>query len=156
LRNTSLCFILLTGCGGSAGLELAASDALHAVARQMEVTVQEYHQEVGRQDEARESAVIAAFITRVSQHRDDDAAMQAHAAEFEAALRKVRADRDVEQRRRAAAIENVGVVREIAGGMQRLALESLTLRDEARRYLTNWIELNRRANASVAATGGTR
>lgn len=136
---------LCAGCGGDAGLELAATDVLLAVADQMEVTVGEYHDEVSRYDDSRESAVTSAFVARVQKDAGDSSAMASHVAEFEAALRKIRADRETEWGRRTAAMDNVGVLREVARGLQRLALESLTLRDEVRRYLSAWIETRRRS-----------
>lgn len=144
---------VLAGCGGDAGLELSAGDALHAAAGRMETAIREYHQEVGRQDDARESAVIAAFVSRVVGSREDEAALGGHAQAFESALKKIRADREVEGQRRSAAMENVDVIREVADGLQELAVESLTLRDEVRRYLGSWIEARRRAQ-SAAGSGG--
>jgi len=138
------------GCGGDAGMELAASDALVAVADQMQVTMREYHEEVTRYDDTRESAAIAAFITRVQANPTDAEAMAADAGEFESALRKIRADRETEWERRAAVADNVAVLREVAGGLQKLAIESLSLRDEMRRYLESWIDMRRRT-ASPAA-----
>lgn len=150
----------LAGCGGDAGVELAAGDALAAVADQMQVTVQEYHRDVSRYDDSRESATVAAFVARVQSDHDDAAAMETHAGEFQAALRKIRDDRETEWQRRSDAMANVSVLREVAGGLQKLALESLSLRDEVRRYLDTWIQNQRRAAAGTSAlpatSGGTR
>ena len=74
---------LVAGCGGSAKLELAAGDALLAVADEMEVTVAEYHDDVSRLDDARESAAISAFVARVQADAGDSAAVDAHATAFE-------------------------------------------------------------------------
>lgn len=141
--------LLTAGCGGDARMEMAAADALMTVAEQMEVTVDEYHQEVGQADDGREAKVIAAFVTRVrtasASAPADDAVVDQHATEFATALAGIRADRETEWDRRNAALENVGVLREIAKGMRRLAVESLTLDDELRRYATSWIETRSRA-----------
>ena len=51
----------VTGCGGDARMELAATDALTAVADQMELTIGEYHREMAWYDDSRESAVISAL-----------------------------------------------------------------------------------------------
>jgi hypothetical protein len=149
------------GCGGDAGMELAAGDAIVAVADQMQRTVQEYHLEVSRFDDNREDAVVAAFVNRVQADQANADAVGTHARDFQAALRKIREDRETESRRRTAAVENVQVLREMARGMQKLALESLSLRDEARRYLDTWIANQRRAAAeagpelhSAASAGG--
>jgi hypothetical protein len=48
-------------------------------------------------------------------------------------------------------MSNVAVLREVAGGLQKLALESLSLRDEVRRYLDTWIQNQRRAAAGTTA-----
>lgn len=138
---------VVSGCmGGDAGLELSAADALTAVAGQMEVTLSEYHQEVVQADNGREAEVIAAFIRRVRTDAADESAVDGHAGEFAAALGRIRGDREVEFERRGAARDNVGVLREVAGGLRRLAVESLTLDGEMRRYLEGW--MNRKAEVS--------
>ncbi len=138
------------GCGGDAGMELAASDALVAVADQMQVTVQEYHQDVSRFDDSREDGVVEAFVARVQAAHDDAAATETNVKEFQAALRKIRQDRETEWQRRTAAMSNVDTLREMARGMQKLALDSLSLRDEARRYIETWIA-NRETKKQTAA-----
>lgn len=140
--------IAVAGCGGDAGMELAASDALAAVADQMQLTVREYHAEVVRHDNSREDAMVAAFVSRVQADRDDPSAMERNIGDFQTAMRKVRRDREVEWQRRTAAMSNVEVVREVAKGMQRLALDSLSLRDEMRRYIEGWVNNQRRAQAN--------
>ncbi len=160
LTTLAIMLPVLAGCGGDAGVELAASDALVAVADQVQATVEEYHHDVSRYDDTRESATVAAFVTRVQSDRDDPAAMETHVNEFQAALRRIRDDRETEWERRSAAMSNVAVLREVAGGLQKLALESLSLRDEVRRYVDTWIQNQRRAAAGTTAppavTGGTR
>jgi hypothetical protein len=145
-----LILIAAAGCGGDAGMELAASDAMVAVADQMQVTVEEYHAEVSRFDDTREDGMVSAFVTRVQAEHEDAAAMEANVKEFQAAMRKVRQDRETEWRRRSAAIDNVQVLREMSRGMQKLALESLSLRDEMRRYLESWIANRQRAERGTA------
>lgn len=153
---------LLCGCGGDARVELSAADALQAVAGQMERTIQEYHQEVSNADDGRESAVVAAFVTRVRKDSADATAVDGHATEFAAALRKIRADRETEWSRRNAALDNVGVLREMSHGVQKLAIQSLGIQDEFKRYLLGWIEMRRKtqagatAAAAQAATGATK
>jgi len=156
MKRTPACWAavcLAGGCGGDARVELSAADALGAVAGQMERTIQEYHQEVSRYDDTRESSVVAAFVARVRTDAADDAAVEAHAADFETALRRIRADRDTEWNRRNAAVENVGVLREVSSGVRKLAIQSLGLQDEIRRYLTSWIEARqRKENGTLAAS----
>lgn len=146
--------LLATGCGGDARLEFASSDALHALAREMERTVREYHTSIESQDSARETAVVDAFIARVLNDRNDEATLRTHADAFETALGKVRTDRSVEQRRYMAAMDNVSLLRETAAGLQRVAVESLTLQDEMRRYLDRWIDQQRATQSGAPVDGG--
>jgi hypothetical protein len=143
---------LLGGCGGDARVELSTADALQAVAGQMQRTIEEYHQEVSSFDDTRESAVVAAFITRVRKDANDEATVNGHATEFAAALRKIRTDRETEWSRRNAALDSVGVLREMSHGVQKLAVQSLGLQDEFKRYLLSWIEARQKAQAAATAT----
>jgi hypothetical protein len=144
---------LLGGCGGDARVELSTADALQAVAGQMQRTIEEYHQEVSSYDDTRESAVVAAFVTRVRKDSSDEAAVDGHATELAAALRKIRTDRETEWSRRNAALENVGVLREMSHGVQKLAVQSLGLQDEFKRYLLGWIEARQKAQAAASGAG---
>jgi hypothetical protein len=147
-----LCWValcLLTGCGGDAALELAASETLHALADRMTVAITEYHGEVEDGDDARESAVASAFVTRVVNNHADAEALDQHTAAFTEALRKIRQDRWVEARRRNAAIENVDMIREVADGLEEMAIRSMTLKDEMRRYWKSWASLKRSADAAM-------
>lgn len=155
MRGMVGCVLLacgLAGCGGDAGVELAAADVLHAVARSMEVAVNEYHEEVDRYDQTRDDAVIAAFVERV---RSDPQAenVDGSVTDFKAALRRIREDRNIEWTRRSAAMDNIEALREMADGLHRIGLDSLNLRDEVRRYLGNWMELHRKGQEAAAAKG---
>ncbi len=145
----SLVAILPTaaGCGGDAGVEFAAADALRAAAAGMQTAVAEYHAEVVAADDRREAELVEALIARIRASRDDEAALAAHAASFGEAMRKLRQDRQVEDARRAAAVEHAEVVEEVAAGLERIAVESLSLRDEVRRYVRAWSQLRRQAQA---------
>lgn len=127
------------GCGGDARVELSAADALQAIAVQMEMTVKEYHGEVSRYDDAREAAVVTAFVERVRRDVNDQVTVDGHAADFAKALARIRTDRETEWSRRAAAMENVAVLLEVSRGLQKLAISSLSLRDELQRYLEGWM-----------------
>lgn len=140
----------LAGCGGDARLELAAADALLAAADRMETVVAEYHAEMNEYDGTRESALIEAFVERVKSSVGDDQATAGHAAQFRLALERIRQDRAVQWRRHTAALENVAAVREVAEGLRRMGIESLTLSDEMRRYLSGWIEASKRATRPTA------
>ena len=143
---------VIAGCGGDARVELAAADALHAVARSMELAVNEYHQEVDRYDQTRDDAVIAAFVERVRSN-SQAAELDGSVADFKAALGKIREDRRVEWGRRTAAMENIDVLREVADGLHKIGLDSLNLRDEVRRYLSSWMELRRKSQETATAKG---
>lgn len=143
--------VMVGGCGGDARMELAAGDALRVAADGMETALNEYHREVGRLDDGREAAVVDAFVVRVQTDPDNAAEVERHIAEFKAAMERIRADRSVQWQRQAAALDNVAVVREVAEGMQRLAMEGMTLNDELRRYLEGWL-----SRKQQAAEGGAQ
>lgn len=144
--------VFITGCGGDARMEMTAADAISVAASQMDVTLREYHDEVGRADDARESAVVAAFVERIRTAATQPAVIESHTGDFKAALKAIREDRETEDARLASAKDNVGALREVARGMQRLAIDSLTLQDEMRRYLNGWLEARRQAEAGQATS----
>ncbi|HSW46336.1 MAG TPA: hypothetical protein VLM89_12275 [Phycisphaerae bacterium] len=143
-----------SGCGGDARVDLSAADGIRAAAGQMELTLREYHQEVSRYDDSRESAVIAAFVTRVRKDNEDEAALDKHSTEFQTAMSRIRGDREVEYTRQSAARDNVSVLRELAGGLERLGIESLSLQDEVKRYLSGRLDAKHRAEAAARQRGG--
>jgi hypothetical protein len=126
------------GCGGDARVDLAAAGAVESLATAMSATLAEYHADLEAADAARESDVVAAFISRIQRDAGDQAACRAHAEAFHAAMRRLRADEQVSWSRRHAAVDNVATLREVAGGLRRIAIESMSLNDEARRYV-NWL-----------------
>lgn len=141
----------LTGCGGDARFELASADALHVVADELDVALNEYHAELVRLDDAREVEVVQAFVQRVRRDHDDETMMAGHEEAFVQALTHIRADRTAAWQRRQISAENVATLREVAAGLQKLALQSLSLQDEMRRYLESWIELRRSRRVPTAA-----
>lgn len=141
----------LTGCGGDARVDLAAADALDAVAEQMRVTVNEYDRDLGLYDDSRETAVTAAFIARIQRDHASAALAAKHGEDFAAALARIRSDRTVAGQRRAAASSQIEAVAEVARGLRRLGIESLSLQDEVRRYVTSLTETMRRVKAEQAA-----
>ena len=70
-------------------------------------------------------------------------------------MERLRADRQVEADRRDNAVANVALLREVAEGLRRLAMDSQSLQDEARRYLTELVELRRMARESAQAARAT-
>ncbi len=138
----------VAGCGGDARVELSAADSIDSLANALELAVREYHDDLAVNDDLRESAAIAAFVTRIQAATDDPAEQERHVADFTAALARVRQDRRVEWTRFTATGDNIDTLREIISGLRRLAIESLTLRDEARRYIFSLIEKHRSSRPS--------
>jgi hypothetical protein len=146
----------VAGCGGDARVELSAADALTAVAGEMRVAFDEYHGEVETHDDTRESAVTRAFVERVRRDSADEGKLDQHASEFEAAMTRLRADRRVEWQRRTAAETQIDTIVEVAKGLRRIGIESLSLQDEVRRYLTTWMENQATKRRGDEATKGTK
>lgn len=124
----------LAGCAGTARMAIAGGDALGDVADEFETTIGEYHDEVSAGDTVRETAIAEAFVARVKRSPDDPTNVR----DFIQAQSKIRQDRETEWDRRNAALDNVGVLREIAKGLNRVGLDSMNLNDEVRRYITSW------------------
>jgi hypothetical protein len=96
-------------------------------------------------DDVREADAIAAFVARLKRDVADDAATAAHVSAFRAAMEKLRADRRVEASRHAVVLDNVRLLGEISGGVRRVALESMSLSDEVKRYLTDLLDARQAA-----------
>ncbi len=145
LGVSAVCLIAacVAGCGGDARVELSAADSIESLAGALKLALQEYHDDLTLGDDLRESAAIAAFVTRIQTADDDPAEQERHVADFTAALARVRQDRRVEWARFTATEDNIDTLREVTSGLRRLAVESLTLRDEARRYIHALIDRQR-------------
>lgn len=147
---------VFAGCGADARVELAAADVIRSAADQMATAVNEYHGEVCQGDDMREAELIAAFVARVRMEDPTNSeAVEQHTQQFKDALAKTRADRGVEWQRMTAACDNIDTLREVADGLQRMGISSLTLQDDLRRYLDSWMAARTRAQAGVASQGGT-
>ncbi|MCH7808442.1 MAG: hypothetical protein IIB60_04400 [Planctomycetes bacterium] len=131
------------GCAGDARVELAAADAIDRLAQGLEVALQEYHDDLAQADSARGRMAVGALVNRLrggetnKVSEDDDA----HAADFLNAMQRLHADREVAWQRYWASVDNVKTLQEIAQGLRRLAIDSLSLRDEANRYVQELIEM---------------
>jgi len=136
---------LINGCAGVARVELAAADSVEMLGASMTETLAEYHADLARFDSERLRAVIQAFIERVRMDVAGNAAVDAHAEAFQEALRRLDADRQAACERYMAALENVATLREIAQGLRRLALESMSLDDDVRRYFGEVMERRKEA-----------
>jgi len=143
------------GCGGDARVELAAADAIEAVAAQMRLTLDEYHEQVVAYDDAREAEAIAAFVARLRADLADQRKTTEHMAAFREAMARLRLDRRAEWQRYTAAGDNVALLDELTQDLRKLAIESLTLRDELRRYLTDVLAARRQSRLEQNR-GGSR
>lgn len=136
------------GCWAGAGVSMSAAEAIDAVAAQTRTALSEYHGEVEAADDAKEAAAIAAFVARLQKDAGDEQAAASHAAAFQTAMAKLRADRRTEWQRHTAAVDNVRLLNEVTAGLRRVAIESLTLQDEVKRYLTDLVNARKQAVAA--------
>ena len=145
----------LVGCTGQGHLSLTTADTLMLLADGLERSHLEYHDELERADDDREDALIEAFIVRVTQQSDASGSAEDHAQAFRGAMRRVRDDRRSEWQRHAATLDNLAVLHDMARDLRRLGIESLSLDDEARRYLGALIERSRTESEPAANEGAS-
>lgn len=127
---------LLSGCVASPHVPLSAADSMELVASTLETTVAEFGSDLDELDRQRRQAVIEAFITRVQQDHDDERALALHSGAFTGALDRIESDRRTTSDRKAAAVDNIELLREVAEGLRRSALQSMKLQDDALQYFT--------------------
>jgi len=139
------------GCTSASRVPLSAADSMDLLAVSLGRAIDEYGLDLEKLDEQRRKAVVDAFVVRVRTDPFDDEALAGHATTFTAALERIDADRRAASDRRQAAIDNLETLREIAEGLRRVALESMSLDDEARRYFTGVIS---QIHASQVQTSG--
>lgn len=137
--------VLTGGCSGDARVELTAADSVEVLGASMSQTLAEYHADLARFDEERQRAAVQAFIERVRMDVADEAATDAHAEAFRQALQHLDADRRAAWERYTASLDNVATLREIAQGLRRLALDSMSLDDDVRRYFGEVMERRKEA-----------
>jgi len=145
----------LGGCGGDARVELAAADSMETLGASMAQTLAEYHADLARVDDERQRAAIQAFIDRVRADISDEAATDTHADAFQRALESLDADRRVAWERYAASSDNVATLREIAQDIRRLALNSMSLDDEVRRYFGDVMRRRKETKEQPSGKGVT-
>jgi hypothetical protein len=132
------------GCGGGdARVELAAADALDAVSASVTQAVAEYHADLRQVDAERRRAAVQALIARLRADAEDEEKAQAHADAFESAVALLEADRQAAWERYAATLENLALLSGTSDGLRRLAVDSMSLEDETKRYFGELLE-NRR------------
>ena len=137
------------GCVGDGRATLSAMDSVDVLGDALAGALGEYHDDLERLDDEREQAVIDAFVGRVRRDVAGGVSDEADAAAFRLALAQIRADRRVALERYLASRENLAAIREVTSGLRRLALESMSLQDETRRY---FYDLIKRSEVRGAAT----
>ncbi len=165
-RKTTICAITSSvwlilhvptgGCAGSARVELTAADSVELLGASMTQTLAEYHADLARFDEERQRAAVQAFIERVRTDIADNEATDAHAESFQEALHRLDADRQAAWERYTASLDNVATLREIAQGLRRLALESMSLDDDVRRYFGEVMDRRKEAKEQTSAKRMTK
>ena len=139
--------IFQCGCAGDARVGLAAADSIDVLAAGLGTALAEYHVDLERSDDSRERAAVMALVERLRVDVGDQANTNAHTNDLLQVLERVHADRRVAYKRYTASMDNVSALREVAEGLRRLAIESLSLEDEAERYFTDVLELWREGRA---------
>lgn len=132
----TLTFAALGGCAASPGVQLSAADSMELLAASLAIAIEEYRGDLEQVDADRQKSLVDAFVVRMRSDPYNEDAVAAHTAQFTAALDRLQADRRAASDRRHAAIENLETLREVAEGLRRVAVESMNLDDQARRFLT--------------------
>jgi hypothetical protein len=107
----------VAGCLGNGRVEQAGAEVLDLVARQTAGALDEYERDMQAADADRRQAVVQSLAERAK--RDGPQQVDAHAAAALQALEKVAADRQTARQRYETAMDNVEVLREVAGGLRR-------------------------------------
>lgn len=126
----------VAGCAAAPRAQLAGSDALDRLAVSLRESIVEFAGDVEAFDAQRQRGVVEAFVERVRETAGDEPALAMHREAFLAALQRIDEDRRAAWERQAAAIENIELLSEIASGLRRLALESISNDQEGRQYLS--------------------
>lgn len=136
MRWQTLVFLaaLSGGCVATPHVQLTAADSMELVAGTLESAIAEFGADLDELDQQRRKAVIEAFITRVHQNHADERALALDSGAFTAALDRIEADRRTASDRKAAAVENLHVLREVADALRQAALQSMKLEDDAMQY----------------------
>ncbi len=139
---------IVCGCVSAPAAQLSAADSMDLVAASLRQAIDEYRLDLDQLDDERRRAVVEAFVTRVRTDHQDEKALASHTALFTSALDRIDADRRTASDRRQNAVESLESLQEVADGLRRLAVESMSLDDEARRYLGGLIAQSRAAHTS--------
>lgn len=148
--------VLSGGCAGGGRVELTAADSVEMLGASMTQTLAEYHADLARFDSERQRAAVQAFIERIRRDIDDDTATQSHAEAFQQALQRLDADRQTALERYTASLDNVATLHEIAVGLRRLSLDSMSLDDDVRRYFGEVLDRRQEAKKQASAKRTTK
>ncbi len=131
----AVAMLAVGGCAVGTRVQITTAETLDALVGALGQAVDEYHLEVRGADVEKRRAAVDAFAARIrADHKDDEAATR-HVMLFNQALDSLQHDAEAENSRHGATLENLRVVTEAAAGLRRIAIESMTLNDEVRRYL---------------------
>ena len=144
------------GCAGGARVELTAADSVEMLGASMTQTLAEYQADLARLDDERQRAAVQAFIERVRTDIADETATQFHAEAFRQAMQRLDADRRTAWERHAASLDNVATLHEIAAGLRRLALDSMSLDDDVRRYFGEVMDRRQEAKGQASVKRMTK
>jgi outer membrane murein-binding lipoprotein Lpp len=143
---------MLAGCAAAGGkTQLAAADAMDRAAQELDLAVGEFSRDLESCDDERRARVIEAYTDRVRADAQNPSALADHRTQFTMALERLDSDGDAARTRAAIAHENLGVVREIAGGLRQQAVAAMKLEAETSAYLSAMLE--RKGNEALSQKG---
>lgn len=114
---TGLWVGLCGGCVATGRVETSGADVLDLIAGQTAGALNEYERDLQTVDADRQHAVVQCLAERVKHDGPDK--VDVHAAALQQALDKIAADRQTARQRYEAAMNNVELMREVAGGLRR-------------------------------------
>ena len=145
---------VFASCVGGARVELADADVLDELRSSLATAMNEMHADILLGDTWRERSITDALVKRLvteDENVDADSA-NGHKQDFLQALARIREDRQTQWARLLATRDNLLLIGEVSDGLRRLAIDTMSLEDEARRYLMSVIESVRGNLGATAAT----
>lgn len=144
------------GCVGDARVHLATADSMDLVRGAMAEALAEYHADLAALDAQRRDMAVAAFVARLRRDAADPQAADADAEAFRQAVTRLDMDREVAWQRYAASLDTVALLGEMASDLRRLAADSMSLNDEAKRYFSDLVQKqkDRKLQAAVSNANG--
>ncbi len=143
----------MLGClGGDARVEIAAANLIDVASESLTQTLREYHNEILAADARREQDAILAFTTRITASKEDPEVINQHTRDFATALARLRADTQTEWTRHTISMDNLKTLQQTGATLRKLAIESLSLEDETKRYLTDALTQLKQYRTTTNAT----